>query len=70
MAYDQTKYKALRSLEVDRKTALALSDTSNPLGTLTGDKTTIANSNAADVPTLVTHFNALLTELRDRGVIN
>jgi hypothetical protein len=70
MAYDQAKYKALRSLEVDRKTALALSDTSNPLETLTGTKTTIANSTAPDVATLVTNFNALLTELRDRGVIS
>lgn len=71
MAYNQTKYKALRSLEVPHKIALALSDTSDPIGaTMTGSTQAQANSTATDVPGVVTDLNALLTKLRARGVIS
>lgn len=71
MTYNKTEYNALRKLEVDRKTALALSDDSNPIGaTMTGSAQTQANSTAVDVAGLVTDLNALLTKLRARGVIS
>lgn len=73
MPFNQTLYTQLVNAGIDKRQAKAIADTRVTLATgegMTGTKTTIANSNAADVATLVTHFNALLVELRDRGVIS
>lgn len=73
MPFNQTLYDQLVNAGIDKRQAKAIADTRVTLATgqgLTGSKPTISNSAAADVATLRTDFNALLTALRNRGVIN
>lgn len=77
MTYDHEKFAALRSLEVPRKIALALSDDTNPLGYVTSadipavadDVTDLADPSTATTEDVGTALNALLDSLRTAGVI-
>jgi len=73
MTYDTDKYKALRSLEVPHKIALALADDSNPLaagGVLEPGAAVADLAGGATLPTTVTKVNELLASLRAAGLID
>ena len=74
MTYDHATYQKLRSLEVPRHVALALSDSSNPLGLQDSiepmDNIAALNTGTATTAQIATAFNTLLTELIAAGLMD
>jgi len=70
MTYDATKYKKLRHLEVDHRTAIALADASAPnMGPVVAAIADIPTPGSATAPTCAAKINEVLAALRTAGYL-
>lgn len=70
MAYSATNYKKWRSLRMDRRTALALADTTSPKpGAVAAAVANIPTPASATAEDCATKINDLLAKLRTAGYI-